>query len=137
MPTKRNWRQRLEDYQAGATANEEQRRITVSKARFESAQNHEVWINPKTSGPGQSLARVRSATSDATYSVDLWVDEAKIFPTFPYVWKCNCKWGRERFDPCSHVIAVALERGKRYENEYGVIDRARETGSQADLGIAT
>ena len=134
---KNNWRQRLDSYVAGAEADTEQRRITVSKEVFARAQLHEVWINPRASGVGQSLARVRSSTSDATYTVDLWVDEAKIFPTFPYVWKCNCKWGRERFDPCSHVIAVALERGKRYDDEYGNVDRARETGTQADLGVAT
>lgn len=125
------WVERLEFYKARVEA--EPREILVSKEVFERAHRHEVWINPRTSGKLHSYARVRSATSEATYSVDLFVDEEKIFPTFPYVWKCTCKAGRERFTPCSHVIAVALERGKRYADEYQTVERARETSLEIDL----
>lgn len=134
--SKKSWTERLEIYTAGAKADENARLVSVSREVFQRALAHEVWINPKTSGELHSYARVRSSTSDATYSVDLFVDEAKIFPMFPYVWKCNCKWGRERFGPCSHVIAVALERGRRYAEEFGTVERAREEGAQGNLGDA-
>lgn len=113
MSPTRNWRDRLENYVAGAKANTEQRTISVSREVFEKAKTHQLHVL-RTSRTEATVARVKSASSGTVYQVDLWVDEAKIFPTFPYVWKCSCKWGRERFGPCSHVIAVALYRGKEY-----------------------
>ena len=129
-----NIRQRLENYKAGQRSSD--RTVTVSKTVYQKAHNHTVWINPANSGRDQSYARVHSATSDKTYNVVLYVDDAKIFPTFPYVWSCDCRWGRERFEPCSHVIAVALERGQLYDDEYRSVDSSREEGAQVDLGIS-
>jgi len=116
-------------------AQQEKHRITVSKEVFERAHSHEVWVNPRNSGKDHSFARVRSVTSGNTYSVSLYVDEAKVFPTFPYVWNCDCKWGRERFEPCSHVIAVAIERGSKYDDEYGTVDNAREGSPKDHSGV--
>ncbi len=127
--TAKEWGERLRDYNPEGP----KPIVTVSKDVFEKGQAHEVWINPQASDSTQSRARVRSAISEETYDVVLIRDY--FFPTFPYVWKCNCYAGRHRFDPCSHVIAVALERGKRYDDEHGSIDGARETGSQTDLGV--
>lgn len=107
-----NWRDRLEAYVAGAKANEQQRTITVSKNVFDQGHKHDLRV--LQSSEELTYAQVRSATSGSVYRVELWADEAEIFPTFPYVWKCSCRWGRLRFDPCSHVITVALYREKRY-----------------------
>ena len=97
---------------------------SVSKRVFTKGLNHLVRVVHGAAGRFVSRARVTSATSGNVYNVELWVDPDRTYPTFPYVWTCNCKWGKERFSPCSHVIAVALARGRKYETEYGSTNAA-------------
>lgn len=111
-----SWRDRLEAYVAGAQSDSSQREITVSKNVFEKAHAHTVHVIRTTDT--HTIAKVRSASSQKVYNTELWRDENRLYPTFPYVWKCSCRWARERFVPCSHVIALALYRGERYDDEY-------------------
>lgn len=129
------WRSRLEGYVAEARSNVDDRRITVSAEVMESARKHELRVI-RTSRQYETIAKVRSASSGSVYLVELYVDESEIFPSFPFVWKCSCKWARERFAPCSHVIAVALFRGRRYDHDDRTIDRLGEENSQLAIEIS-
>lgn len=97
---------------------------SVSTQVFTRGHRHRVQVVHGAAGRWVSRARVTSATSGTCYNVELWVDPDRTYPTFPYLWTCNCYWGRERFSPCSHVIAVALARGRKYETEYETTDAA-------------
>ena len=130
-----SWRTRLEGYVAEAKSREDDRRITVSAEVMKSAEAHKLQIL-RTSRQYETLARVKSASSGSVYLVELYVDEAKIFPSFPYVWKCSCKWARERFAPCSHVIAVSLFRERKYANEHRSGSHGDgEESPRLDLGL--
>ena len=106
-----NWRHRLETYTAGKQAMSP-RRVTVSVDVYQRAFTH--IVQPIRSTTEVTIARVVSGTSGEAYQTELWVDDSRLYPTFPFVWKCDCEWGRERFYPCSHVVALAFHRERVY-----------------------
>ena len=114
------WRDRIEFYVAEGSSEQ----ITVSKEVFDKAQTHQARIVRSTTT--HTIAEVTSATSGSAYHVELWVDDDQFYPSFPFIWKCDCYWGRERFQPCSHVLRIALHRLEVYPNEqHGTVDRTR------------
>ena len=127
------WRQRIEFYVAEGRAVDPER-VTVSKNVFDKAQTHQLRI--VRSNPDHTIGEVTSATSGSTYWTELWVDYDRFYPSFPFVWKCDCKWSRERFQPCSHVLRLALHRLEEYPNEdHGTADRPGADSLRPDMRV--
>ena len=99
------WRQRIEFYVAEGRAVEPER-VTVSKNVFDKAQTHQLRVI--RSNPDHTIGEVTSATSGSTYWTELWVDYDNFYPSFPFVWKCDCVWAG--YHHKSQQFGIALPR---------------------------